>query len=114
MRVTVCELPHEPAALAAAWAALCEHTVRHSSELVLLPEFAMVDPVWQDERFDAARWAAAEALSEVWRHRLPELRVAHVVGTRPVTIDGRRFNQGFLWSASGDAGAVAPQVLPAG
>jgi N-carbamoylputrescine amidase len=101
MRVTVCELPHEPGALAAAWAALCEHTVRHSSELVLLPEFVMVDPVWQDELFDAARWAAAEALSEVWRLRLQELRAAHVVGTRPVTIDGRRFNQGFLWSASG-------------
>ena len=100
MRVSVCELPHEPGALAAAWTALCEHTVRHSSELVLLPEFAMVDPVWQDELFDAARWAAAQALSEVWRHRLHELRVAHVVGTRPVTIDGRPFNQGFLWSAS--------------
>jgi N-carbamoylputrescine amidase len=106
MRVTVCELPHEPEALAAAWAALCEHTVRHSSELVLLPEFAMVDPVWEDERFDAARWAAAQTLSEVWRHRLPELRVAHVVGTRPVTIDGRRFNQGFLSSASGDLVAL--------
>jgi len=101
MRVTVCELPHEPGALAAAWAALCEHTVRHASELVLLPELAMVEPLWQDEHFDAARWAAAEALSEVWRHRLGELGVAHVVGTRPVTIDDRPFNQGFLWSASG-------------
>ena len=28
MRVTVCELPHETEALAAAWAALCEHTQR--------------------------------------------------------------------------------------
>src|ERR1700682_2471523 len=102
MRVTVCELPHEPETLAAAWAALCEHAVRHSSELVLLPELAMVDPLWQDEVFDAARWEAAVALSEVWRHRLPELRVAHVVGTLPATIDGRPFNQGFLWSASGD------------
>jgi N-carbamoylputrescine amidase len=101
MRVTVCELPHEPETLAAAWAALCEHTVRHSSELVLLPELAMVDPVWEDELFDAARWAAAEALSETWSLRLLELRVAHVVGTRPITIDGRPFNQGFLWSASG-------------
>ena len=43
MRVTVCELPHESEALAAAW---------------------------------------AEALSEVWRHRLPELRATHVVGAR--------------------------------
>ena len=101
MRVTVCELPHEPEALAAAWAALCEHTVQHSSELVLLPELAMVDPLWEDQLFDASRWAAAQALSEVWRHRLPELGVAHVVGTLPATIDGRPFNQGFLWSASG-------------
>jgi N-carbamoylputrescine amidase len=102
MRVTVCELPHEPEALAAAWAALCDHTVRHSSELVLLPELAMIDPLWQDEHFDAARWAAAESRSEIWRHRLTELNVAHVVGTRPITIDDRRFNQGFFWSASGE------------
>jgi N-carbamoylputrescine amidase len=101
MRVTVCELPHEPEALAAAWTALCEHTVLHSSELVLLPELAMVDPLWQDETFDPARWEAAEALSEVLRHRLSELRVAQVVGTRPVTVDGRPLNQGFLWSAEG-------------
>ena len=37
MRVTVCELPHETEALAAAWAALCEHTRAQESELVLLP-----------------------------------------------------------------------------
>ena len=102
MRVTVCELPHEPRALAAAWAALCEHTARHSSELVLLPEFAMLDPVWQDERLRRGPLGGRRRRrSEVWRHRLPELRAAHVVGTRPVTIDGRPFNQGFLWSASG-------------
>ena len=102
MRVTVCELPHEPPALDAAWAALCRHTARNSSELVLLPELAMVEPVWQHENFDADRWANAQVLSETWRDRFSELRVAHVVGTRPVTIDGRPFNEGFLWSASGE------------
>jgi N-carbamoylputrescine amidase len=101
MRVTVCELPHEPGALAAAWAALCEHTAGHASELVLLPELAMVEPFWQEELFDPPRWAAAEALSDTWLHRLPELHAVHVVRTRPVTIDGRPFNQGFLWSAAG-------------
>jgi N-carbamoylputrescine amidase len=105
MRVTVCELPHEPQALAAAWSALSEHTSEHASELVLLPEFAWVEPVWQAERFDAVRWAAAMARSEAWLPRLAELGAAHVVGTRPVTIEGRRFNQGYLWSASG---AVVP------
>jgi N-carbamoylputrescine amidase len=101
VRVTVCELPHEPAALASAWAGLCEHTSRNGSELVLLPEFAMVDPVWEEECFDQARWAAALAQSEARLQLLPELGAVHVVGTRPVSIDGRPFNQGYLWSAAG-------------
>jgi N-carbamoylputrescine amidase len=101
MRVTVCELPHEPGAAAPAWAALCAHTASRASELVLLPEFAMLDPVWRDDRFDASRWAAAQATSDVWNLRLPELGARHVVGSRPVTIEGRPYNQGFLWSAPG-------------
>jgi N-carbamoylputrescine amidase len=99
MRVTVCELPHEREALARAWARLCEHTMENASELVLLPELAMVDPLWERQHFEAARWSAAEALSASWLRRLSELRATYVVGTRPVTIDGGRFNEGYLWSA---------------
>jgi N-carbamoylputrescine amidase len=102
MRVTVCELPHEPVSLAAAWARLCRHTAQHAPELVLLPEFVFVEPLWEAEHFDPARWGAAEALSATWLARLPELRATHVVGTRPVTIAGRPFNQGFVWSAAAD------------
>jgi N-carbamoylputrescine amidase len=98
VRVTVCELPHDPSTLAAAWTGLCQHTARHRSELVLLPEFAMVDPVWEGVLFDPARWAAAEALSELWLNRLDELRAAHVVGTRPVSKNGKRYNEGYIWS----------------
>jgi N-carbamoylputrescine amidase len=101
MRVTVCELPQEPVALAEAWTGLCQHTSRHRSELVLLPEFAMVDPVWEAELFDQARWAAALVQSDTWLRRLPELGAANVVGTWPANIDGRPFNQGYLWSAAG-------------
>ena len=101
MRVTVCELPYDPRALSAAWSGLCEHATRHGSELVLLPEFALVDPVWEAEHFDQARWDAALAQSDAWLQRLPELNAPYVVGTRPATIDGRTFNQGYLWSAAG-------------
>lgn len=102
MRITVCELPHEPAALAAAWAGLCAHTTRHASELVLLPECAFVPAFWEDEPFDAGRWEAALALSASWLERLYELRADHVVGTRPIEIGGRPFNQGYVWSAPDD------------
>ena len=100
MRVTVCELPHEPNALAASWAALCEHTSAHAPQLVLLPEFAMVEPVWQSEKFDAVRWSAVEAESETQLRRLPELCTEYVVGTRPVRMNGRRLNQAYLWCAA--------------
>jgi N-carbamoylputrescine amidase len=100
MRVTVCELPHDPDALDAAWAALTEHTIVHAAQLVLLPEFAMVEPVWESKPFDIARWNAIESLSATRLRRLPELRAEFVVGTRPVRVKGRCVNQGYLWSAA--------------
>lgn len=106
MRVTICELPHEPDALAAAWAGLCQHTSRHQSELLLLPEFALVEPVWEGQSFDRARWAAALAQSDAWLRRLPELGAVLVVGTRPATIEGRPFNQGYIWSSAGGVAAL--------
>ncbi len=99
MRVTVCDLPHEPQALAAAWAGLCQHTSRHRSELVLLPEFALLQPVWMEQIFDQARWAATLTRSATELERLPELQAEYVVGTRPASVAGRRLNEGYLWSA---------------
>jgi len=102
MRLTVCELPHEPGPLAAAWDGLSEHIACNGSELVLLPEFALVDPVWEVEHFDPARWSEALAQSDARLQLLAELGAEHVVGTRPASIDGRPYNQGYLWSAAVD------------
>lgn len=101
MRVTVCELPQEPVALAAAWDGLCRHVSRRGSDLVLLPELAMVDAVWDTERFDAARWTKALAQGDSLLEQLPKVGAERVVGTRPTSDQGRRFNQGYLWSKRG-------------
>src|SRR5262245_54045457 len=97
MRITVCELPHEPGLLRVAWERLCQHTTRHGTEFVLLPECAFVPPLWESHPFDQNRWRHAVQLNAAWLGRLGELGVEHVVGTRPVEIEGRPFNQGFLW-----------------
>lgn len=99
MRVTVCELPHETRALALQWLALCDHVAVARSDLVLLPEFAGVEPLWESQDFDAGRWDAGEAASDELLRLLPELGAGYVVGTRPVCQHGRRLNQGYLWSA---------------
>jgi len=98
MRVTICELPHEPRALAVSWLALCDHVAASHAELVLLPEFAGVEPVWESQDFDAGRWDAIESLSEEFLRHLPELGAEYVVGTRALSLHGRRLNQGYLWS----------------
>ena len=99
MKITVCELPHQPEPLASSWATLCRHTARHHPELVLLPEFAFVEPFWEAKRFSLARWQAGVAACHQWLTRLPELAATQVVGTRPVTVGGKHFNEGYLWSA---------------
>lgn len=104
MRITVCELPHEPAALAAAWAGLCDHTAQQGAELVLLPECAFVPAFWEVQPFDSWRWEDAEQLCASWLERLHELTACCVVGTRPIRIGGQYFNQGYVWSV--DTGFV--------
>ena len=99
MRVTVTELPHVAEPLEEAWAELCRHTARVDSELVLLPELAFVEPVWESQFPDAERLAAIENLSEHWLRRLPDLGVPGVVGARPRRREGRAFVEAFLWTA---------------
>lgn len=99
MRITVCELPHDPDGVAAAWPALCAHTAAHRSELVVLPEAPMVVPLWEQERYHQGRWRSAETLSALRLRRLGDLRAAFVIGTRPVRVARRRLNQAFLWTA---------------
>ena len=109
MRATVCELPYQPALLEPAWKSLAAHVRSERSELVLLPEFAFAEPVWESTPFDPTRWAAAVALSDAWTARLHELGATWVVGARPVTVDGRHYNEGFAWSAQGGIAGVGVQ-----
>jgi N-carbamoylputrescine amidase len=103
MRVTICELPHEPKTLELSWRALSHHIAVGGGELLLLPELAMVEPLWERTTFDPARWAMAEELGAHCVARLGELNAKYVVGTRAATSDGRHFNEGFLWTAQGGA-----------
>ena len=100
MRVTVCELPHRTDALAGAWAALCRHTVANGSQLVLLPELAMVEPVWESAQFDAARWVVGETVSDLGLRRLHELQVDFVVNDSPTNI-GKVLAGDYQWSSWG-------------
>jgi len=97
MKVTVCELPNEPAALGNAWYRLCEHVHAQQSELVLLPEMPFYRWLAATQDYSAAQWHAAAQAHEEWIARLGELAGAVVVSTRPVIREGTRLNVGFVW-----------------
>jgi len=99
MRVTVCETPHAQPAADKTWATLCSHVRDEGTDLLVLPEFAFLEPVWQNEHFDQLQWTALEQEATRWLARLPELKCAHVIGSVPITTAGKPLNQGFLWSA---------------
>jgi N-carbamoylputrescine amidase len=97
MKVTVCELPNEPAALELAWKKLCEHVKERSSEFVLLPEMGFYRwlPHTQDVRPE--EWALSVQAHRDWMDRLQDLAPATVASTRPLVDQSMRQNVGYVW-----------------
>ena len=112
MRVTVCELHDEPDAFEADWSALCAHTRRERSELVLLPEmpfgrwFAVTRP------FDEDRWREAIDAHRHWGARIAELGVPAAICTRPTERLSRRLNEAIVVTADGSRLVHDKRYLP--
>ncbi len=99
MKVTVCELRNEPAALEDDWRSLATHVRAEGSDLVLLPEMPFHPWLAATRDVEAERWQASVRAHDAWAARLHELGAAAVVATRPVVAGGKRFNQAMLWQA---------------
>jgi N-carbamoylputrescine amidase len=117
MKVTVCQLPNDPAHFVAAFDALAIHVQAAGSDLVLLPEmpfsrwFTVSRP--GDGRSPNGIWREAEAAHDAGMAQLAALAPSIVASTRPVTQRGIPLNEGFVWSAaSGYAPAHHKYYLP--
>ena len=96
-KVTVCEMRNRPSLFEKDWKALTDHVAAEKSDLVLLPEMVFSPWMAAEKSFDPAVWDAAVAAHDRWIERLAELGTTQVIGTRPITASGKRFNQGFVW-----------------
>ena len=103
MKVTVCELPNDPAALEGAWKQLVEHVGENESEFVLLPEMPFYRWLAHTQEVDAVQWAQAVDAHETWLARLLDLGPATVASTRPMILNGIRQNVGYVWEPGGGA-----------
>jgi N-carbamoylputrescine amidase len=110
LRVTVCELSNDPARIERDWGALVAHAKSESSDLVLLPEMPFHPWVAETKNADPAIWQAAVEAHDRWMSRLAELAPATVVSSRPVTHQGKRLNEGYVWNAASGYRAVHHKV----
>ncbi len=101
MQVTVCEMNDDQSLVEQDWQALREHVRNEGSQLVLLPEMPFHTWLPRVRQFDPHAWQKAVQDHEQWMEHLGELGARLVLGTRPLTYDGKRLNEGFIWSANG-------------
>jgi N-carbamoylputrescine amidase len=113
MKVTVCELPNESAALEDAWDNLCQHTKEHASELVLLPEMPFYRWLANTRDTNSKQWEVAVRTHLDWLTKLEDLAPATVVSTRPIIAQGIPHNVGFVWDiAHGQVDVHTKYYLP--
>ncbi len=113
MRVTVCELRNDAHGLELDWKALVQHVKSKKSDFVLLPEMPFYLWVARTTEVDPQIWQQAVIAHDQWISRLSELSPAMVAGSRPVTLKGKRHNQGFTWrSQSGYQPSHTKYYLP--
>ena len=101
MKVTVCQMTDDQGKFKADWERLVKHVKGNGSELVLLPEMPFYSWFCSGPKFVPKVWKSAVDAHRRWMERLDELGAPLVMGTRPVDKDGRRLNQGFVWSEGG-------------
>ena len=103
MKITVTQMPDDPAKFEQEWARLERHVERNQSDLVLLPEMPFYGWFCAGPRFEREIWRDAVGRHRDWARRLSELGAPVVLATRPVDRGERRHNEGFVWSRRGGA-----------
>lgn len=106
MRITVCALHTEADQFEDAWQLLVAHVREKRSELLLVPEMPFAPWMPGPRAFDAAVWDAAVAAHDRIAERCAALPHTAVLGSRPVTRDGQRRNEAFVWDAAAGYRAV--------
>lgn len=106
IKVTATQLRADRAGLAAGWLALVDHVRQEQSDLVLLPEMPFYPWLFAEQPYNQQAWDAAVAAHNSWLLRLAELAPAVVASSRPVTLDGHRLNEAFIWEVDGGYQAI--------
>lgn len=101
MKITVSEMPDDPAEFEIQWGRLSRHVKKQSSDMVLLPEMPFYYWFCAAPKFDARTWKLAVGAHQKWARRLDELGAPVVLASRPVERRGRRLNEGFVWTKQG-------------
>ncbi len=97
MKVTVCELNDNADEFKRDWESLSREVQSQKSDLVVLPEMPFTPWLMKVRERDSQAWDHGVSVHEAAVSLLGQLGNAQVLGTRPVSIEGKRYNRAFLW-----------------
>lgn len=81
------------------WRRLVDHVDDNDSDFVILPEMPFYRWLPSSDDVVADEWNDSVETHDEWIDRLGDLGDAAVASSRPVTREGRRFNEAFVWDA---------------
>ena len=113
IRVTICELRDESAAIEQDIEQLLAHVKKEKSDIVLLPEMALSSWFAWKKGFESCVWEDAVRDHNRILDSIGRVAPAIALGSRPVNSGGRRFNEAFvLESAAAYRAAHHKYYLP--
>jgi N-carbamoylputrescine amidase len=112
LKVAVCEAPPELTQGSAEWENLCRLVRVASPDLLLLNELPFGWWISIGPAFSEPVWRESCARHDRGLERVGDLGAAVVATTRPQELEGRRVNQGFLWTSEGTQGVHTKQHFP--
>ncbi|NOX33152.1 MAG: carbon-nitrogen hydrolase family protein [Deltaproteobacteria bacterium] len=98
MKVTVCELPGNWTESDTYWNLLTHHLKEEASDLLVLPEMPFFEWITKSGSIDPDLWKQAVKAHDKWIERLHDLPADTTIASRPVIEDGKRLNQGFIFT----------------
>lgn len=99
MKVTVCELSDNELHFIDDWEKLKIHLNENKPDLLLLPELPFSSWIAAEKTPDNATKAQSADKHECWMGELEQLKVKHVIYTKPVISGDKFFNTAFAWQS---------------
>ena len=98
MKITISQINADPSQVEKDWSDLIAHCKAEKTEIVLLPEMPFSPWFAASKDVQEEVWNEAVQTHETWMQKLHELEAQIVIASKPIVVNNKRLNMGFIWT----------------